>query len=366
MRRIRAFAAAFFAVLIGACNVFLGPEADTDPHSVLKSLWNDFNEIHAYIDIRMSYNRKFKSWEQVYEHYRNELLKPIPEGGDRGGKLLWNVCKGMLGELNDPHVSLSVPGGHSFWTSGDDELIIEENWYKPLWIRENYLENGGIDKARYFIYGRFIAPDNNIGYIHIALFTDNNNMMQQGWAREIDGITKYFQDEKIKAVIIDVRNNPGGLSPVAEYIAARFCSVQKNYMKSSAKNGPGRNDFSDPMTFRVRPEGTVFTKPVALLTNRGTVSAAEWFVMAMKTQSHVTHMGTPTRGAFSAKTSRPMLNGWFYTISAYRVTDMNGKCFEGEGISPAEEYVFMGNPGGEGKDIQLEKVLEKAREWVNP
>jgi len=377
MLRIRALAAALFAVLavslMGACNVFLGHESDTDPHTVLKSLWNDFNEIHAYIDIRMSDNQ-FKSWERVYEYYRNELLRSIPEGGsggDMGGWYLWNACKGMLGELKDPHVSLAAPGGH-FWTSGDDIPKVEEIWFDLSIIRENYLENRGFDKAGYFTYGRFKAPDNNIGYIYIESFMDGDNMIQQDWAREIDGITKYFQDEKIKAIIIDIRNNRGGLSAVAEYIAARFCSVQKNYMKSSAKNGPGRNDFSAPMTYRVKPEGTVFTKRSALLTNRGTVSAAEWFVMAMKTQNHVTHMGTATRGALSAKTARPMLNGWYYTISVYRVTDMDGTCFEGKGISPDKKYIFTGDPEEEGttgepkKDIQLEKVLEITREWVNP
>jgi C-terminal processing protease CtpA/Prc len=197
---------------------------------------------------------------------------------------------------------------------------------------------------------------------------DGDNMMQQDWAREIDGITKYFHDEKIKAVVIDIRNNSGGSGPIAEYIAARFASVQKNYMKASAKNGPGRNDFSTPMTFRVRPEGTRFTKPIALLTNKATVSAAEWFTMAMKTQRHVTHVGTTTRGAFSPKTARPMINGWYYTISAFRVTDINGTCFEGRGISPDFEFIFTGDSDEEAaadgrKDTQLDKVLEIVSRW---
>jgi len=142
-------------------------------------------------------------------------------------------------------------------------------------------------------------------------------------------------------------------------------------MKASAKNGPGRNDFSAPMTFRVRPNGTRFTKRIALLTNKATVSASEWFTMALKTQRHVTHVGTPTRGAFSPKTSRPMINGWYYTISAFRVTDMNGKCFEGKGISPEPEYVFTGDSEEgtapeERKDTQLEKALAEVGKWLNP
>jgi hypothetical protein len=388
MGRNRALAATFintfFAIatlavsLMGACNAFLGPEPDTDPHAALRSLWNDFNEIHAYIDIRMSYNQTFTSWDEVYEHYKKELLSIIPEGSansDRDGGRLFYVCCKMLGELKDPHVSLAAPSGNFYWYSGDDIQKIEEGWFNISVIKRYYLEGEETGKGNFFTYGRFKPPNNNIGYIYIESFMDNDKFEQQDWAREIDKITKYFQDNVIDALVIDIRNNSGGSGPIAEYIAAHFASVQKNYMKASAKNGPGRNDFAAPMTFRVKPEGTRFTKPIALLTNRATVSAAEWFVMAMRTQGHVTHVGTPTHGAFSPKTARPMINGWYYTISAFRVTDIDGNCYEGRGISPDLKYIFRGgleegDTAGERRDTQLDMVLEIipeiVRKWKNP
>jgi len=57
--------------------------------------------------------------------------------------------------------------------------------------------------------------------------------------------------------------------------------------------------------------------------------------MALRTQSHVTHVGTPTCGAFSARNYRFMINGWLYSISPERITDMNDKIYEGVGISPS-------------------------------
>jgi C-terminal processing protease CtpA/Prc len=377
----RAFAASLivfpFFVLLSACHVFLGPEPDAGPQAVLRSLWNDFNEVHAYIDVRMSDNPDFKSWDDVYEHYSNKLLNRIPAGspsGDRDGAYLFEACGGMIGELRDPHVSLFAPGGNYFWFKSDDIQRTEERWFNPTVIKKNYLEDQGIDKGVFFTYGRIkFERYNNIGYIHIASFIDSDKLEQQDWAREIDGIMEFFQDDDIKAIVIDIRNNSGGSGQIAEYIAARFTSVQKNYMKARVKNGPGRNDFSSPMTFRVRPDGTRFTKHTALLTNRATVSAAEWFAMALKTQGHVRHMGTTTRGAFSPKTSRPMINGWYYTISAYRVTDMSGKCYEGTGIEP--EFISTGSFGddatsgansGEQTDMQLDGVLEEVLRWLNP
>jgi len=379
LRRTRALIAALITlpvfILPAACQIFLGPEPDTDPQTVLRSLWNDFNETHAYIDIRMSYNRNFESWDDVYEYYQKVLLTRIPEGGpagDRDNRYLFYTCSDMLGELMDPHVSLFAPGGNFFWPIVDDIQKKEEAWFNLNVIKDKYLKDQGITSGGFFTYGRLNEPYNNIGYIYISSFIDSDKLEQKDWAEEIDGIMDFFQayGNTIKAAVIDIRSNSGGSGPLAEYIAAHFASVQINYMKASAKKGPGRNDFSDPMIFRVKPEGQRFTKRIALLTNRGTVSAAEWFVMALKTQSHVTHVGTTTRGAFSPKISRPMINGWYYTISAFRVTDMNGKCFEGTGISPAPEFIFTGDPDegaatGERKDNQLEKVLGEVGKWLN-
>jgi len=375
MRRIIAILAFPLIALLASCHVFLGPEPDTEPRAVLRSLWNDFNEIHAYIDIRMSNNPNFESWDAVYEYYDNRLLNRIQAGspsGDRVGAYLFEACRDMIGELMDPHVSLFAPGGNFFWGKSDESQKREEQWFSLAVVRE-YLQDEGFKRGIFFTFGIFNKPYDTIGYIHIASFIDSEKLEQPDWAEEIDGIMEFFQShgDDIKAIVIDIRNNSGGSGQLAEYIAARFTSVQQNYMKTSVKNGPGRNQFSSPMTFRVKPEGTRFTKHIALLTNKGTVSAAEWFAMALRTQRHVRHVGTPTRGAFSPKIARPMINGWYYTISAFMVTDMNGTCFEGKGLSPDAEFIFKGSTEEnetttDPVDVQLISVLEEVLKWVNP
>jgi C-terminal processing protease CtpA/Prc len=81
--------------------------------------------------------------------------------------------------------------------------------------------------------------------------------------------------------------------------------------------------------------------------------------MALKTQSHVTHVGTTTCGAFSARVIRPLINGWEYSISVLKVTDMAGKCYEGIGISPNKEHIVK-NDWEElrrNRDAQIEYAL---------
>jgi C-terminal processing protease CtpA/Prc len=143
--------------------------------------------------------------------------------------------------------------------------------------------------------------------------------------------------------------------------------VKADYIRISSKTGPGRNDFSTPVTHRIQPDGIRYTKPVVLLTNIVSVSAAERFTLALRNQPDVTHMGTTTRGALSSRMARPMINGWYYTISADKVEDINGICYEGVGIRPAAEFIFSGDwdeweePGNR-PDKQLNKVLE----WLSP
>jgi len=130
-------------------------------------------------------------------------------------------------------------------------------------------------------------------------------------------------------------------------------------MKARTKTGPGINDFSAPKIYTIKSiykasDGKYgYIKPTVLLTNKNTVSAAEWFTMALRTQSHVTHIGTTTCGAFSVRITRFMINGWLYSISSERATDMDGKSYEGKGVSP---YIVLQNTYA--KDDQLEYAVE--------
>jgi C-terminal processing protease CtpA/Prc len=90
--------------------------------------------------------------------------------------------------------------------------------------------------------------------------------------------------------------------------------------------------------------------------------------MALQTQHHVTHVGTTTFGAFSPRITRPMINGWFYSISVDRVTDMDGVCHEGIGIIPAIKLtndLEDGEIRSDHPDRQLERVLEEVKKWLD-
>jgi len=329
--------------LLSACQLFLGQDLDISPEEVLKSLWNDFNIIHANLDFRMCSNAKYNSWNDVYYNKQSGYaLKVHPNMSEES---LFNICANMLKELNDPHVGLYAPG--KFASSYNENN--NENF--NISTVKSYLIKSGNSDYKNFLYGRF-SKESDIGYIYISLFTDEDSEYDnQEWGRAIDNILNSLANTN--AIVLDVRSNRGGEVFVMEYIAARFASEQKDYIKARIKTGQGANDLSAPKIFTIKPIKEVsgslinYTKPIVLLTNRNTVSAAEWFTLALRTQKHVTHIGTPTCGAFSSRKDRPMINGWFYSISPERVMGMDGKYYEGIGISPDKDHIIANNTGDE-------------------
>jgi len=329
--------------LLSACQLFLGQDPDITPEEILKSLWNDFNNIHANLDFRMCSNARYNSWYDVYHNPQNGYALKI--SSNMSEESLFYVCANMLKELSDPHVGLYAPGKFSsiYYDNYREDFSIST-------VKDSLIGNGN-NNYKNFLYGRF-SDEPDIGYIYIELFTDKNTESEnQEWGKAIDNIL--YDLASASAIVLDVRSNKGGEIFVMEYIASRFASEQKDYLKARTKSGPGANDFSSPKIYTIKPYKTIsgglsgYTKPIILLTNKNSVSAAEWFTMALRTQSHVTHVGTPTYGALSSRKDRPMINGWFYSISPEKVTDMNGKYYEGIGISPDKEHIIANSKGDE-------------------
>jgi hypothetical protein len=321
--------AVILSVLAVSCGLFLGPDPGDSPREIFDQIWKDFDETYALMDIRGV------DWDAAHTGYAPRIYSGM------GEQELFKVCSGLLGELRDPHVYLMSPfayfnSGGRFDTSGISTI---EPFSLDV-IKGNYLDGGGSSAGEgMFLYGTFTSrPD--VGYIYISGFAKGNTgtAQTQDWARDIDGIINTLSGTD--ALILDIRGNRGGLQSNVDYIAGRFAAGEKDYVEVRTKSGPGRNDFSSPVTHTVKPAGTRYAKPIVLITNKQTISGGEWFTLALRTQDHVTHTGSATNGAFSLSLERPLVNGWIYSVSVQKVTDMKGECYEGRGISPGAEHTI--------------------------
>jgi hypothetical protein len=311
--------------IFAACSLFLQSDPDNSPMGIFNSIWTDFDKTYALFDI------KSIDWNEIYNKYVTRITN------DMSCVDLFMVISDMLGELNDAHVRLA--SSFAYFNSGDMYGTLNLEPFSLDLIRNEYLNsNHRITGDGMFVYGTFKGRP-SIGYIFIRGFAHGENTGgNQDWITEINNIIRELSDTD--ALILDLRGNTGGLPGNVDYIANRFASEERKYAQIRTKNGPGRNDFSSPVYYSVKPEGTRYTKQIVLITNAQTVSGGEWFTLALRSQDHVTHVGSTTTGALSLGLHRFLVNGWSYWVSVQIVRDMNGICPEGIGIIPDTQNII--------------------------
>ena len=155
-------------------------------------------------------------------------------------------------------------------------------------------------------------------------------------------------------LIVDVRNNGGGMITEAEQMAARFTNkeILVGYMQH--KTGKGHNDFSpmEPQTLKPS-DGLRWQKRVVVLTNRSVFSAANEFVKYMRCCPKVTVVGDKTGGGAGMPFSSELPNGWSIRFSACPMYDKDGKCTE-FGIEPDHNVQLSDDDFARGRDTIIE------------
>ena len=276
-----------------------------------EALWTQLNEHYCF------FREKDIDWEEVGNRYRARIS---PEMTNRE---LFDVCAEMLDELKDGHTNLSAPFNVSYyrkWWSdypqNFDLRIIEEDYFNF-----NYKQAGG------FIYGRLFE---NIAYIRYASFSSPTSESTLDYA--LADCASCF------GLILDIRDNGGGSMTNVDLLAARFITERTLLGYISHKTGPGKDDFSKPYAYYLDPAPEYrirWTKPVIILTNRSTFSAANNFVSIMQYLPNVRIVGDRTGGGSGMPFSGELPNGWGIRFSACSVTDARGLITE-NGIEPSE------------------------------
>lgn len=185
-----------------------------------------------------------------------------------------------------------------------------------------------------------------IGYIKITQFKENtyDQFMESYEA---------LQSKKMKGLIIDVRNNPGGLLDVVEKIADKLVP-EGTLVYTIDKEGKRQDFISDKEKIEI---------PLCLLVNGSSASASEILSGAVQDMGIGKLVGTQTFGKGLVQGIYRLKDGSGLKITIQKYYTPKGVCIQGEGITPdyvvelPEELQYMLTIP-EDKDAQLEKALE--------
>jgi carboxyl-terminal processing protease len=145
--------------------------------------------------------------------------------------------------------------------------------------------------------------DDGIGYVRISDFTE---MMEQ-----FDQEVKKLEAQGMKAMVIDLRFNGGGLLNECVKLADRF--LEEGVIVTTQGN-----TSDDRKKFVAKKDGTLPPIPLAVLVNEGTASASEIFSGAMKDHGRGKLIGTRTFGKGSVQTPFPLGDGSYLKLTTAR------------------------------------------------
>lgn len=296
------------ALLIAGCtSLFVGPDADFDRRGLLDHVWRDVDRHYSL------FMAKGVDWDSLHDAYSARASEA------RNDSALAEVLGAMLAELRDVHVGLSVGSRHYHYTGYDS---------RPAFFDPNvvayYLTDRGPAPNGHMARGH-ATPD--IGYLWILHFA------RSGFDVDIDESLERLAS--VPAMIIDVRDNPGGELTNMVTVASRFADRDRTYGFRQFRDGPRHTDLSPPQPLVVSPAGSRrFQGPVAVLTNRKSSSAAEAFVLAMRSLPNVTIVGDSTAGGSGNANARELPNGWTYRFPIAMLLDERRASFEEIGLVP--------------------------------
>lgn len=309
----------FAALLISGCEKnMLGPEPENNSKSNFEVLWKTLDENYALFTV------KSVNWDSLHIMYGSKI------NGATTDAELWNIMTGLLSNLNDGHTKLFNENYTKGFSSSKISNRSADDFSIDL-IKNSLLSDPKVAGSGLITYGRI--KNKNLGYIHIASFALNGFELQ--WAYDIDIAVKELAD--CDAMIIDLRNNGGGLRNTTDIIASSFIDREITYFYQQTKTGPKHDDLSGqiPISILQRKSASVFTKKNVLLTNRFSASGSEYFVQIFKNLSYSTQIGDTTFGAYGDIINIAQLpNGWTFTYPCRLTKTPEGKCFEGKGIVP--------------------------------
>jgi carboxyl-terminal processing protease len=191
--------------------------------------------------------------------------------------------------------------------------------------------------------------EDGIAYIRLSEFRENTPV-------DINAALDKLKREGANALILDLRNNPGGLLDVAVKVSEKF--LEKGKLVVSTK---GRRSAQN-LEFIARGNNPVTDLPMAVLINEGSASGSEIVAGALQDYKRAIILGTKSFGKGSVQTVVPLSDGSALRLTTSKYYTPLGKEIHGKGVAPdilVEEGRIEIAEKPEGKPQKPEDVFEE-------
>ena len=292
----------------------------------------------------------------------NDLITKIDDTAVKGLSLN-DAVKRMRGEPNT-QVTLTI-------------LRRDESRSFPVTITREEIKTQSVK-------GKIIEP----GYAWIRLSQFQERTVDD-FVRKVEEV--YKQDPRLKGLVLDLRNDPGGLLDAAVAVSAAFLPENVTVVSTNGQLAESKATFKASPEFYLRRgsgdplkrlPAAIKTVPLVVLVNEGSASASEIVAGALQDHKRATIMGSQTFGKGSVQTVRPLGPDTGIKLTTARYYTPSGKSIQAKGIVPdvmldetaegdiyaslrmreadLEKHLTSGQ-GEEAKDAGREKAREEAR-----
>ena len=334
-------------ILIGATltsceRAFMEANESAKPINVFDYLWNKVDQQYAFFDV------KGIDWDSVREVYRPMVNDEMQLDS------FFHVCASMLNTLKDGHTNLisafDVSHNDSVYYKMVAEKNIDEQVVVLNYLTINYHTTGSLNHNA--------IRDDKVAYIRYASFMDavtTDNLIY---------LTNYYSD--CKGMILDLRQNGGGSIDNIRQLLSIFDNHGQPLYQTQIKSGPEHDAFTelttvyaDSINYNDVFTEPAYTKPVAVLIDRGSYSATSFFALCTMGYDNIRLFGDYTGGGLGLPNGGALPNGWTYRFSITRTLDMEGHNYE-NGVPPQERVLLDPACTAQG----IDNVIEAAADWI--
>lgn len=208
---------------------------------------------------------------------------------------------------------------------------------------------GQTSKPLSLVRTKKIETDIESQLLHNQVLLLKVRVFQQDTANEIKRLIEENSSPRLKAVLIDLRNNPGGLLSAAVETADLF--LNQGIIVTTKSRSEGNQQF------QALPSSEFQNLKVGVLINGRSASAAEVFTAAMKEHRRAWVIGEKSYGKGVVQKLFPLSNGAALQMTVSHYYTPTGKMIEGIGIQPDQQYPLQ-------HDMKEETYLEHVAEMI--